>query len=136
MKMCLDEYKRQLAAANNIKELVNKAEIARMFGISPSTLHHRVSLSKSSYLLDGWQHASGGKRCPHVLKTGKRTPLQVLLHLFQLPASVSHQTGLPHTFTTCDHFDHPKSVYILQLMRMTMHMHMYISECWLPSYSL
>ena len=45
MKMYLDKYKRQLAATNNIKELVNRAEIARIFGISPCTLHHRVSLS-------------------------------------------------------------------------------------------
>ena len=54
MKMCLDEYKRQLAAANNTKELMNRVEIARMFGISPSTLHHRVSLSKSSCRVDRW----------------------------------------------------------------------------------
>ena len=43
MKMCLEEYKRQFAVANNIQELVNRAEIAKMFGISPSTLHHSVN---------------------------------------------------------------------------------------------
>ena len=68
MKMCIEEYKRQLAVANNIKALVNRAQIAKSFGISPSTLLHRVSHSKSSCHIEGWCHASGGKRHPHVLK--------------------------------------------------------------------
>ena len=71
----------QLAVANNIKELVNRADIAKMFSISPSTLYHRVSMSKSSHYVKGWHHAGGCKRCPCVLKKGKCTSLQALLHL-------------------------------------------------------
>ena len=44
MKLCIEEDKRQLAAANNVKALVNKAQIAKSFRIAPSTLHHRVSI--------------------------------------------------------------------------------------------
>ena len=70
MKMCLDEYKRQLEATNNIKELMNRVEIARMFGISPSPLHHRVSLSKSSHWVNKWQHASRDLTNPVSLNFG------------------------------------------------------------------
>ena len=62
MKACLDEYYEELAAKNNIVELVNCAVIAKKYGISLSTLHHHVSKSKSSCQVRGWKHASGGKR--------------------------------------------------------------------------
>ena len=48
MKRCIEEYYAKLAANNNIAAAVNRAEITIKFGISPSTLHHRVSKSKSS----------------------------------------------------------------------------------------
>ena len=64
MKVCLDEYYEELAAENNIAELVNHAAIAKKYGISPSTLHHRVSKLKSSHQVRGWRHASSGKRQP------------------------------------------------------------------------
>ena len=125
MKMCLDKYKRQLEAANNITALINRAEIAESFGISPFTLHHRVSTSMLSCHVEGWHHVSGGKRHPHVLKKGKHTLLQVLLHLISTACKGVTQNQLAtylyhfQVMLTCDHFNHSKSVYILQLMRMT-----------------
>ena len=42
MKRCIEEYYTKLAANNNIAAAVNRAEIVIKYGISPSTLHHRV----------------------------------------------------------------------------------------------
>ena len=117
MRMCLDEYKRQLAVANNITALVKRAQIVKSFGISPSTLYHRVSTTKSSHHVEGWHHASGGKRHPCMLIKGKHTLFQVLLHLILAACKGVTQnqlvTYLYHfqVMLTCDHFDHPKSVY-------------------------
>ena len=73
MKACLDEYYEERATKNNIPELVNHAAIAKKYGISPLTLHHRVSKSKSSHQVRGWRHASGGKRQPWKFIFGKCT---------------------------------------------------------------
>ena len=64
MKGCIEEYYAQLAANNNIAAAVNRAEIMKKYGISPSTLHHRVSKSKSS------RHTSGRKRQPCKFSVG------------------------------------------------------------------
>ena len=73
MKRCIEEYYAKLAANNNIAAAVNRAEIAKKYGISPSTLHHRVSKSKSSRQVPGYKHASGGKRQPRKFSVGKCT---------------------------------------------------------------
>ena len=73
MKRCIEECYAQLAANNNIAAAVNRAEIAKKYGISTSTLYHRVSKSKSSRQVPGYKHASGGKRRPHKFSVGKCT---------------------------------------------------------------
>ena len=64
MEDCIDEYYRELAANNNIPEVVNRAAITKKYEISPSTLHHCVLKSKSSRQVLGHRHTSGGKRHP------------------------------------------------------------------------
>ena len=73
MKRCIEEYYAKLAANNNIAAAVNRAEIIIKYGISPSTLHHRVSKSKSSRQVPRYKHASGRKRQPCKLSVGKCT---------------------------------------------------------------
>ena len=48
MKDCIDGYYRELAANSNIPQAINRAAITKKYGISPSTLHHHISKSKSS----------------------------------------------------------------------------------------
>ena len=61
MKQCIDEYYRELAANNNIPAAINRVDITKKYGISPSKLHHQVSTSKSSQQVLGYKHASRGR---------------------------------------------------------------------------
>ena len=53
--------------------LQHSGKEAKKYGISPLTLHHRVSKSKSSPQVLGYKHASSRKRCPHKFTIGKCT---------------------------------------------------------------
>ena len=59
MKECIKEYYRELAANNNIPAAINRKAVAKKYRISPSTLHHWLSTSKSSQQVLGYKHASG-----------------------------------------------------------------------------
>ena len=89
MMRCIEEYYTKLAANNNIAAAVNRAEIVIKYGISPSTLHHRVWKSKSSRQVPRYKHASCGKRQPHKFSVGKCTS--------SYTTSVSHEIKLTST---------------------------------------
>ena len=95
MKRCIEEYYAKLAAKNNIAAAVNRAEIMIKYGISPSTLHHRVLKNKSSRQVPGYKHASAGKRQLRKFSVGKCTSSYAtsVSHKIKLTSATSNSTS-------------------------------------------
>ena len=102
MKACLDEYYEELATKDNIVGLVNHAAISKKYGISPSTLHHHVSKSKSLCQVRGLRHASGGKRQSQKFTVGKCTSFlsTALSHKIELTGTTFKLSNQLHVFSS------------------------------------
>ena len=119
MKRCIEEYYTKLAANNNIAAAVNRAKIVIKYGISPLTLHHRVSKSKSSRQVPRYKHASGGKRQPCKFSVGKCTS--------SYATSVSRKIKLTSTTSNST------STCISSWRRWHGRNYNRLSKCWVPT---